>query len=259
MDAKNYFPGKRGKVVFFYFSKNESDDSFTAYYPLRIVDKASENLAKAYGYDIRKVSLGKSPVRFRAVMVPCIPTYKTDGVSPKEQIHFALQLSSDDIREQQDNINDTRCLIPSQKGLWKRCPYAVKSEPNSSGNKTKRTCCDGTGRNDACPFVKFKTRSPVSTFSDLAQENENGDYAPFDVASPVSPNESYRYQELSQRFLNYVKDRKPRLLDLAKLLLEGFSYSEAEKELGRRHSTIWSQIQHLKDLALDFISNVATV
>ncbi len=236
--SKKYYPGKVGKIVLYYFTKNEKNGEFIAYSPMPITDNSVQELAKIKGYDIAWVKLGVSPIKFPAIMVPC----NEHDSEPRKQIRMAMKLSALEIREQSDKLKDTRCLIPAKKGLWKRCPNAKS--------------CDGTGKGDACPYVKFKRGNTFIPFSELERENEDGESEPFDVISTVSPEEDVRYKELSDAYLNFVKEHKPKFLELAKLKLEDYKLGYAEEKLAKSHGTIWYQDEKLKKLATKFLDNL---
>jgi len=113
-------------------------------------------LAKYMGYDIRYVSLGTSPVKHRSVMVPCCTSSEGTRLSNRQQVRRAMQLAKDDINDQGLEIANTRCLIPSEKGMWKRCPYSDRVNTDGIVNR-QRKCCDGTGTGDACRQLKLPT------------------------------------------------------------------------------------------------------
>ena len=252
MAKKTYYPGKKGQATLYYFTVDQDTQKFTAYAPTRIDDdKSLLDLAKLKGYDIRNVKLGTSPIKHRSVMVPCDTAADGTLLSPKEQIRRAMQYTQYDILDQQKEYRNTRCLIPAEKGLWKRCPY-------SDGTVTdeKHRCCDGTGVGDACPYSNFKKASTMVPFSELDTENDSGEHEPYEIASPISPDESTRYEELSADFLKYLQAQKPKLFKLAELLIQGYSQREAEQALDKTHSTIWSQNQLLKQYAEEFLRTV---
>jgi len=236
--TKKYYPGKVGEIVLYYFTKDEDTGEFIAYYPMPITDDSVQELAKIKGYDEAWVKLGVSPVRFPAIMVPC----NHRDSDPKKQIRMAMKLSSLEIREQADKIKNAHCLVPAKKGLWKRCPNAKN--------------CDGSGKGDACPYVKYKRGSTFVPFSELERENEDGESEPFDVISTVSPEEDARYKELSDAYLNFVKENKPKFLELAKLKFENHKLAYAEEKLAKAHGTIWYQDEQLKKLATKFLDDL---
>ncbi len=252
MAKKTYYPGKKGQAILYYFTVDQDTEELTAYAPVRIdSDNSLVDLAKIKGYDIRNVKLGASPIKHRSVMVPCDTAADGTLLSPKEQIRRAMQYTQYDILDQQKEYRNTRCLIPAEKGLWKRCPYS-----DSVSTNEKHRCCDGTGVGDACPYSNFKKASTMVPFSELDTENDSGEREPYEIASPISPDESTRYDELSTNFLKYLQAQKPRLFKLAELLVNGYTQHEAEQVLGKTHSTIWSQNQLLKQYAEEFLRTV---
>ena len=255
MAKKTYYPGKKGQATLYYFTVDQNTQKFTAYAPTRIDDDQSLlEMAKLKGYDIRNVKLGTSPIKHRSVMVPCDTTADGTRLSPKEQIRRAMQYTQYDILDQQKEYRNTRCLIPAEKGLWKRCPYS-----DSASTNEKHRCCDGTGAGDACPYSNFKKASTMVPFSELETKNDSGAHEPYEIASPISPDESTRYEELSADFLKYLQSQKTRLIKLAELLVKGYTQSEAEQILGKTHSTIWSQNQLLKQYAEEFLRTVVII
>jgi len=236
--AKKYYPGKVGKIVLYYFTKNEDTGEFIAYYPMPLKDSSDLEYAKVNGFDTHWVKLGVSPVSFPAIMVPC----NNHDSEPRKQIRMAMKISALEIRDQSDKIKEARCLIPAKKGLWKRCP--------NSNN------CDGTGNGDACPYANFKRGSTLVPFSELERKNEDGDSEPFDIVSAVSPEEDARYKELSDAYLNFVTENKPKFLELAKLKFEDQKLAYAEEKLNKSHGTIWYQDEKLKELAPKFLDNL---
>ena len=168
-----------------------------------------------------------------------------------------MQFAKADIRDQRIEIANTHCLIPAEKGVWKRCPYSSDFVNTDGTTNRKRKCCDGTGAGDACPFAKFKQASSVVPLSELDSENEAGKREPYEIASSISPYESARYEKLSADFLDYLKAQKPKLVKLAELLVKGYAQRDAERVLGKKHSTIWSQNQLLKQYAEEFLRTVA--
>lgn len=256
MAKKTYYPGKKGQAILYYFTVDQGTEEIIAYAPVRIDDDNSLlDLAKLNGYDIRNVKLGTSPIRHRSVMVPCDIAADGSHLSPTQQIRKAMQYTRCDILDQQKEYRNTRCLIPAEKGLWKHCPYSDGITTNENTNR-KHRCCYGTGVGDACPYAKFKKASTMIPFSELDTENDSGEREPYEIASPISPDESTRYDELSANFLKYLQAQKPRLFKLAVLLIQGYSQREAEQALGKSHSTIWSQNQLLKQYAEEFLRTV---
>lgn len=252
MAKKTFLQGKKGQAILYYFTVEEDTKEFTAYAPVRIDgDNSLLDLARINVYDIRNVRIGTSPIKHRSVMVPCDTAADGTRLSPQEQIRKAMQYTQYDILDQQKEYRNTRCLIPAKKGLWKRCPYS-----DSASTNEKHRCCDGTGVGDACPYSNFKKASTMVPFSELDTENDSGEHEPYEIASPISPDESTRYEELSADFLKYLQSQKPRLIKLAELLVKGYTQSEAEQVLGKTHSTIWSQNQLLKQYTEEFLRTV---
>lgn len=257
MAKKTYFPVKKGKAILYYFTIDNETGEFTAYYAMRIDgDNTLLELAEYMGYDICYVSLGTSPIKHKSVMVPCCTSPEGTRLSNRQQARRAMQFAKGDINDQRIEMANTRCLIPAEKGVWKRCPYSELVNTDGTSNR-ERKCCDGTGAGDACPFAKFKQASSVVPLSELDVENEAGEREPYEIASPVSPYESTRYEQLSADFLKYVKAQKPKLEKLAELLVKGYAQRDAERVLGKKHSTIWSQNQLLKQYAEEFLRTVA--
>lgn len=257
MAKKTYFPVRKGKAILYYFTVDKETGEFTAYYAMRIDDDNSLlELAEYMGYDVCYVRLGTSPIKHRSVMVPCCTSPEDTRLSNMQQGRRAMQFAKGDIRDQRNEIANTHCLLPAEKGVWKRCPYSDLVNIDGTINRNHK-CCDGRGADDACPFAKFKPASSVVPMSELYSENEDGEREPYEIASPVSPYESTRYEQLSVDFLKYIKARKPKLEKLAELLVKGYTQRDAERLLVKKHSTIWSQNQLLKQYAEEFLRTVA--
>ena len=66
-------------------------------------------------------------------------------------------------------------------------------------------------------------------------------------------------EEIREQFLDFVKERNPKLAPLAELLTKEFTKSEASRELGDAWGTVTSRTDKLKDLAQEFLDNLITL
>ena len=256
--TKTYFPVKRRSAILCYFTKDNNSDKFTAYFPMPIDnDTTSTKLSIPEEYVIRNVRLGINPTPRRSVLVPCNFSENGEPLLPREQIQRATKLASDIIDGQNKQLENSRCLIRGKKSFWKHCPYSIVQEVDGQQVRM-HNCCDGTGNDDACPYAKYKYRSNYSTFSELSHENEDGEIEAFEVISSVSPEEGHRYLKISIAFLCYVQEQKPKLLELAKLLVKGIKLSDAKDILGKPRSTLDYQVKLLQSLLLEFLANLAS-
>lgn len=81
----------------------------------------------------------------------------------------------------------------------------------------------------------------------------------YDVPAPRSNYAADRYIELREEFIEFVQQRNPKLLPLAKLLTDELTKSEASRELGDAWGTVASRTNKLKELLTDFLDTVITL
>ena len=98
--------------------------------------------------------------------------------------------------------------------------------PENGQPKTVAVHCEG------CVFETYKQEHSFVTLSALEQENDAGEPEPYEVPAPKTYYAAYEYEKLSQEFVAFVRERKPKLAPLAEKLTEEYTKSEAGRELG---------------------------
>lgn len=68
----------------------------------------------------------------------------------------------------------------------------------------------------------------------------------------------FQYEELKEQFLAFVKERNPKLLPLAELLMDELTKSKASRELGDAWGTVTSRTDKLKELLTEFLESIIT-
>lgn len=230
------------------------------YFPLEITDNSVLDYAKEHSLEVGLARLGYR--RFRAVFVPC----KDQTIDSHGRVIFIdtpsaiqrrryLELIKDEMNAQEDAKQDGRCPIPDGRGGVKRCPLRVPNPAYTPGNgqpKTVAVRCEG------CMYEPFKQEHTFVTLSALEQENDAGELEPYELPSPQAYYAADQYEQLAQEFVTFVSGRNPKLAPLAEKLTEGFSKSEASRELADPWGTITSRTDKLKELAREFLDNVIT-
>jgi len=238
------------------------------FFPMRYPDFQDEEEKKAFqmqislqGFEVTWTRCGNQT--YKAVMIPCKRTAKDANgtvvyvdTSEEEQHRIYLQLISDELREQDAQKQDGRCMIPDGHGGIKRCPCRVPNpnyKPGSNELKTLPVRCE------KCDFKNLKQAHTVIQMSALDQEGEDGEFITYEPVSPASCDQGSFYLNLRERFLDYVAEHDPKLVELAELLTLEYSKSEASRELGKATSTVGSQTEKLKLLVVDFLKTVVTI
>lgn len=163
-----------------------------------------------------------------------------------------LNLIKDEMAKQDEMKLDGRCTIPAIKGGIKLCPRMIPN-PNyvegGSEPKTIQNSCAG------CIYENKKHEHTVATFSSLGAEDEDGNFAAYEPSNPHGYNSADAYDKLRAAFIDYVKQNKPRLTELAELLSAEYLQIEVANTLGKSRKTINSQTDILKKMVLEFLDN----
>ena len=226
------------------------------FFPMEITDPSIREAARAAGLEIGKTRLGYRV--FEAVMVPCRRMESQNGkdvyadTSAEEQHKLYLELIKEELNSQAQAKTDGRCEIPDGKGGMKRCPLRV-SNPNyvegSDLPKTIAVKCEG------CQWEELKKAHTVIQISALDQEGDDGDEIPYEPAAPSEGFAADRYIELANRFVEFVEQRDPRLVPLARQRVMEFSITEAARRLKDAKSTSISWNNKLKEMVVEFLDN----
>jgi len=215
------------------------------YFPMEIETESDDFAGTEYLQNLKSESfcIGTTRLGFReftAVMIPVT----------REQY---LALIKDEMDKQDAMKLDGRCPIPAKRGGLKTCPRRIPN-PNyvEGGNepKTLANTCKG------CIYENKKHEHTVSTFTALGSYDDNGDFSQYDAPSPFGYNSSDEYEKLKTQWVNYVKENKPRLTELAELLSSEYLQIEAATELQKSRKTINSQTAILKELVVEFLDTV---
>ncbi len=241
-----------------YVQKNPITGELDYYFPMEITDPSIKEYAHVCGFEIDYATLGYR--RFLAVYVPCKEkTIDPDGrevflPTPSDVQHARyLEMIKDEMNEQEDAKQDGRCMIPDGHGGVKRCPRRVKNPDFVPGNgqpATLAVSCQG------CKYEPYHQAHTTVPFTTLDFVNEEGEITPYEPASPAGYMEYYDYEKLARLFVAYVRERKPKLANLAELLAQEYSRSEAARELNIPASTAQSRRKKLYELYLEFRANL---
>lgn len=230
------------------------------YYPLEVTDDSILVYAREHNLEVGPARLGYR--KFRAVFVPC----KEQAIDSHGHVTFLdtpsdvqrrryLDLIKDEMDAQERAKEDGRCCISDGRGGIKRCPLRIPNptyKPENGQPKTVAVHCEG------CVFEAYKQEHSFVTLSALEQENDAGEPEPYKVPAPKAYYAADEYEKLAQEFVAFVRERKPKLAPLAEKLTEGFSKSEAGRELGDAWGTVTSRTDKLKSLLLEFLNQVIT-
>ncbi len=226
------------------------------YYPLEISDPSIRELARERGLEVGRAMLGFRI--FDAVMVPCRTTATVNGKevfidTPSEvQRQRYLEYIRDELNRQASSQQDGRCCIRAANGKTKRCPLRIPNPdylPGGTQPKTIPVKCEG------CPYEPFRQAHTVVELSCFDHEGENGETEPYEVPAPNNYYAADDYEKLAEEFVDFVKERNPKLAALAELKADEFNLTDAAKELGKATSTVDSQTRKLKELVLEFLDN----
>lgn len=77
----------------------------------------------------------------------------------------------------------------------------------------------------------------------------------YEVPAPRSNYAADQYEKLSEEFVAFVRERKPKLASLAQKLVEEYTKSDAGRKLGLPTSTVTSRMDKLKELLEEFLDN----
>ena len=224
------------------------------YFPLEITDPSIRTLAKEQGLEICKARLGLRV--FEAVMVPCkeIATIHGREVyidTPSEVQHRRyLDLIKDELDWQENLGQEGGCLILNGHDGIKRCPCRIPNPnyaPGGDKPKTLPVQCEG------CKYELLRHAHSTIALSAFDHEDESGEAEPYEIPATRTCYAGDRYCELSGRFVLFVKERYPKLVPLAKLLVAEYSESEASEQLNKAVSIIGSQAKKLRELLEDFL------
>ena len=224
------------------------------YFPMEITNEYLRIDAEREGLEICRTRLGFR--KFYAVMIPCKDFIIDDGKTiyiptPEEkQRRRYLDLIKDEMREQSRIKSDGRCMIPNEKGCLVQCPFRVPNPeytPDNGEPKTLPVKCEG------CRNEEFKPAHTVIPMSCLDYQNEKGETQYFEPANPEEYFNAEQLARLSEEFIEFVAQRKPELVELAKLKLAGYSRLECAKLLGEAKSTTGDHVAKLKKLVTEFL------
>ena len=230
------------------------------YYPLEVTDDSILVYAREHNLEVGPARLGYR--KFRAVFVPC----KEQAIDSHGHVTFLdtpsdvqrrryLDLIKDEMDAQERAKEDGRCCISDGRGGIKRCPLRIPNPaytPENDQPKTVAVHCEG------CVFEAYKQEHSFVTLSALEQENDAGEPEPYEVPAPKAYYAADEYEKLAQEFVAFVRERKPKLAPLAAKLTEGFSKSEAGRELGDAWGTVTSRTDKLKELLVEFLDQAIT-
>ena len=228
------------------------DDYF---YPLELVTEQDRITAQALGYHITRSRLGYRT--FDAAMVPCKETATIHGRevfidTPSEvQRQRYLDLIKDELNEQEEAKEDGRCMIRGAFGL-KRCPVRVSNPdyvPGGDQPKTVAVSCAG------CKYEPYRQAHSTIPNSTLDTEDESGETVPFEPEEPQGYHDGDRYERICRAFVAFVREHDPKLAELADLLTQEYSKSEAARILGDARTTVNYRSEKLKTLATEFLDS----
>lgn len=99
-----------------------------------------------------------------------------------------------------------------------------------------------------CPYEHFKNAHDEILFSDLEQEDDCGEIIPFEGPAVYDTYDFESYYGLSAKTMTVLHELKPMLDDVVALLVKGLKQAEVARTLGKRPSTINSQVKTLRHL-----------
>lgn len=236
---------------------NPETGEYDFYFPMEVTDDSALAYAKEYGLEIGWARLGFR--KFLAVFVPCKEQVADshgritflDTPSDAQRQRY-LSLIKDELSAQEAKKQDGRCNIPDGRGGLKRCPCRIPNPeyvPGRDKSKTIPVKCEG------CVFEHFRQEHTTITLSCLDHEGEDGEMEAYEVPAPRSNYAADQYEKLSEEFVAFVRERKPRLAPLAEKLVQEYTKSDAGRELGLPTSTVTSRADKLKELLEEFLDN----
>ena len=227
------------------------------YFPMEVTNPADKAYARLNGLEIGMAMLGNR--RFLAIMIPCKrKDYDSKGReiyldTPSEEQHRIYKaLIKDELNRQEDEKQDGRCNIPTANGGTRRCPLRIPNPAYAPGGNQPKTLAN---KCEECPYEPFRQAHTVIELSCLDHESENGEMEPYEAPSPKNYYAADDYEELAEKFVAFIKSRKPRLAPLAEKLVKEASLTEASQELGKSTSTTFSQKEKLQELLREFLDN----
>ena len=236
---------------------NPVTNSYDYYFPMELTSDADREYAKFCGYEIGMARLGYR--HFLAIFVPCKDRIvdKTGRevfieTSEEDQRARYLEYIKDELTAQDATKQDGRCVIPDGKGKVKRCPCRIPNPdyvPGGSEPKTLPVRCEG------CKYEAFHQAHTFIPLSSLDYENEEGVIESYEAPSPEGYMDGDRYERAKAGFVEYVRERNPKLVDLAELLLKEYSRSEAARMLDMPLSTAGSRREKLMALCREFLDS----
>lgn len=225
------------------------------FFPMEIEDPVDKEYARLNDLKIGWTLLGFRV--FEAIMVPCKnKTYDATGkeiyldTSSEEQHRIYKDLIKDEMDKQEKIKKDGRCTIADSHGGTKRCPLRVKNPAYVLGGDQPKTIakkCEG------CPYECYRQAHTFIELSCLEHENAEGEVESYEVPTPRGYYSADKYLKLSEEFVTFVRERKPKLAPLAEKLTEEYTKSDAGRELGDASSTVTSRTEKLKELVTQFL------
>ncbi len=211
-------------------------------FPLELTSESQESLKDLIyinGYEVGIAKLGYRT--FPAAMIPM----------SEEQYH---ELIKDELNRQEEIKQSGRCPISDGNGKLKRCPMRVPNPTYVEGGNEPKTLpvkCEG------CKFNTFdKKEYGTLTFSCLTTTDEDEENTGFEPAAPSTYYAGAEYETLCEKWVDFIKNKKPELADLADLLAQEYLRSEAANTLQKPASTVRSQGNTLKNLVEEFLDNL---
>lgn len=243
-------------------AKNARNNSITGeldyYFPLEITSPTIREYAKDNGLEIGMARLGFR--WFEAVFVPCkITAHDRLGReiyldTPSDvQYRIYKQLCRDELKAQDAQKQDGRCIIPDDKNGYKRCPCRVENPeytPDNGHPKTIPVRCEG------CKFERFRQDHTYTQLSALNHENDACDEEDYCIPTPHGYFEADRYMMIRDDFLSFVEKRNAKLAPLAELLTLEYRKIDAARKLGLPPTTVGDRTEKLKELLSDFLDNL---
>lgn len=218
--------------------RNFRQEDGTYLYPMELADKKCEEdraardadiaQAKHDGYKVDWVKFGYRI--FEAVLIPM------------SEERFKELVRDEDNRQKAARV-EGRCMISNGNGGLIRCPERIPNPLYGEEGQPK------TLKND-CASCIYNTLDKLDyhtqSLSHSGNFNEDGEEEDMEIPCGIA-SDGDLYEFYCERVLQFVEEKFPDNVETMKLLLQGYTRTEAAEELGVHRNTPRNQVNAMKE------------
>lgn len=183
--------------------------------------------ARLNGYKVDWVQWGFR--KFEAILIP----------GTEQEFHEYIKEESNN---QKRLVREGRCIIGSDAGGAKRCPERIPNPLYGEPGQPKTIFNDCT----SCPHNKDGRFGHMLSLSHCVGSGEDAWEHDDDIPVGIAW-DGDMYEQYCENVLDFVEKKFPDNLETMKLLLQGYSRTEAAERLGIHRNTPRNQVNSMKE------------